>query len=174
MNRRSVNRVTEIPMLCQVRNRIPIAVACIFAAMILNGCANRQSANITPGADLDQVRSIYVVKTVMPRPDKRGINSVIRDTLIAMGYTAYTGTDAKSPRKVDAVVTYLSKWRWDITMYMLELTITMRNPDTEFPMAVGNSYHTSLTRKSTEEMVKEVLSNIFAKSKKPSSKKPSS
>jgi len=28
-------------------------------------------------------------------------------------------------------------------------------------MASGNSYHTSLTRKSPEEMVNEVLTNIF-------------
>jgi hypothetical protein len=32
-------------------------------------------------------------------------------------------------------------------------------------LAVGNSYHTSLTRKSPEEMVDEVLTNIFNASK---------
>jgi hypothetical protein len=50
---------------------------------------------------------------------------------------------------------------WDIAMYMLELTVTLRNPDSGFPMAVGNSLHTSLTRKSPEEMVDEVIGNIF-------------
>jgi hypothetical protein len=34
-----------------------------------------------------------------------------------------------------------------------------------FPLAVGNSYHTSVTRKSPEEMVDEVLTNILNTSK---------
>lgn len=50
---------------------------------------------------------------------------------------------------------------WDITMYMLELTITLRDPVNNTPLAVGNSLHSSLTRKSPEEMVDEVLTNIF-------------
>ena len=149
------------------KKRITIVAACIIAATILSGCAiNRESANITPGVELNQLKNFYVVKF---GPDKRGINSVIRDRLVAMGYAAFTGTDTKPPRNVDAIVTYRDKWMWDITMYLLELTITLRNPNTDFPMAVGNSYHTSLTRKSTEEMVEEVLKNIFAKAKKSSS-----
>jgi hypothetical protein len=49
---------------------------------------------------------------------------------------------------------------WDITMYMIELTIDFRDPKTSFPLATGTSMHTSLTRKSPEEMVEEVLTNI--------------
>jgi hypothetical protein len=44
---------------------------------------------------------------------------------------------------------------------MLELTVQFRNPSNNFPMATGNSFHTSLTRKSPPEMVDEVLTNIF-------------
>jgi hypothetical protein len=50
---------------------------------------------------------------------------------------------------------------WDITLYLLELTITFRDRNNEFPLAVGNSYHTSLTRKSPGEMVDEVITNIL-------------
>jgi len=84
--------------------------------------------------------------------------------LVGMGYRATTGPEDAAPDDVDAIVTYRDKWMWDITMYMLELDITLRNPKTKYPIAVGNSYHTSLTRKSSEEMVKEVLTNIFNKS----------
>jgi len=63
-------------------------------------------------------------------------------------------------------VTYVDKWMWDITMYLLELTITIRDPQTDYPLANGNSYHTSLTRKSPPEMVDEVLGNIFKESGK--------
>jgi hypothetical protein len=50
---------------------------------------------------------------------------------------------------------------WDMTMYMIELTITIRNPANNYPLATGNSYHTSLSRKSPPEMVDEVMANIF-------------
>jgi hypothetical protein len=44
---------------------------------------------------------------------------------------------------------------------MLELTVVVRDPKTDFPLATGNSLHTSLTRKSPKEMVDEVTTNIF-------------
>ena len=44
---------------------------------------------------------------------------------------------------------------------MIELTIFVRNPETEFPVAQGYSMHTSLTRKSPENMVKEVVANML-------------
>ncbi len=50
-------------------------------------------------------------------------------------------------------------------MYLLELTITIRDPQTDYPMATGNSLHSSLTRKSPKEMVEEVMGNIFKEAK---------
>src|SRR5229473_3583287 len=105
----------------------------LLALVSLAACAvNRETADITPGANL----------------------------LTAMGYVATTGPEANKPKDIDAIVTYRDKWMWDMTMYMLELDVTLRNAQSNYPMAVGNSFHTSLTRKSPEEMVKEVLSNI--------------
>lgn len=72
-----------------------------------------------------------------------------------------TTTGDTTAANADAVITYVDKWMWDITMYMIELTIQVRDPKTDFTLAVGNSYHTSLTRKSPTEMVDEVMANIF-------------
>ena len=63
-------------------------------------------------------------------------------------------------------MTYVDKWMWDITMYLLELTVTIRDPQSDFPLATGNSLHTSLTRLSPPDMVKEVLDNIYKESEK--------
>ena len=109
-----------------------------------------------PSANLHQVKTIYVKRFV---PDQRGINTIITNKLNRMGYKTTTG--GVIPENVDAVVTYKDKWMWDLTMYMLELTINVREPKTNYPLASGNSYHTSLTRLSPEEMVSEVLTNIF-------------
>ncbi len=129
----------------------------------LSGCAvNRATAMVTPGSDLKEMKSFYVVQG----PDeKNNTHQLIKDYLIKSGYTATTGPALTPPYSTDAVVTYIDKWFWDITMYMLELTINIRNPSNNFPMAVGNSFHTSLTRLSPTEMVNEVMTNIYHEAK---------
>lgn len=85
---------------------------------------------------------------------------MITDKLRSKGIAVTTEPEVP-PGNTDATVTYIDKWMWDITMYLLELTITIRDPKTDFPLATGNSYHTSLTRLSPKEMVDEVVDNIY-------------
>lgn len=147
----------SVPLL--FRSLMSITAAVLIVALV-GGCAiNRESATVTEGEDISGLKSFYVVKF---EPDDSDINHLIRDELVVLGYDATTGPEAGVPQGVDAVVTYRDKWMWDITMYMIELTITLRNPETNYPLAVGDSYHTSLTRLTPENMVKEVLANIFA------------
>jgi len=132
---------------------------CVLALAALQGCAiNRESASTSPDVDLSQLKKFYVVKFA---PDQRGINMVIANELTRLGFEASTGLDLDAPKDVDAIVTYEDKWQWDMTMYMIGLTITMREPGSNRLLAIGHSYHTSLTRKSPPEMVAEVLTNIF-------------
>lgn len=155
--------LSPVRRLLAARARRMWGVVWLIAIVSLAGCTvNRETADITPGADVSKLKSFYVVKFV---PDERGINTLIMNQLVTMGYAATTGAEADKPKDVDAVVTYRDKWMWDITMYMLELDVTLRNAESNYPIAVGNSFHTSLSRKSPEEMVKEVLTNIFNKAK---------
>lgn len=126
---------------------------------VLSGCAvNRATATVDPSADLAALKTMHVQRL---EEDNGGVNVLIADKLRGMGYTVSTGTEKRSD--VDALVTYWDKWMWDITMYMIELTITIRDPKTDYPLATGNSFHTSLTRKSPQGMVDEVVGNIFNK-----------
>jgi hypothetical protein len=125
---------------------------------ITSGCAvNRATGSVDPSTNLSSLKTMYVKK--IPADDG-GTNELIADKLRSKGVTVTTGVEP-APSNVDAVVTYIDKWMWDITMYMLELTITIRDPKTDFPLASGNSYHTSLTRLSPKEMVNEVVDNIY-------------
>jgi len=127
------------------------------------GCAvNRATASLMPDGDLSKVKTIYVVKE--PK-DERGIDEIIKTNLAKRGYQVESGPEQAPPSGVDAVVTYVDKWMWDITMYLLELTITLNDPRTEVAVAQGNSFHTSLTRKSPKEMVDEVVDNILKQRK---------
>lgn len=130
-----------------------------LAAVASSGCAtNKATASLVAGADLSKVRSIYVAKE---EGDDHDIDKLIVAYLTKKGYQVTTGPERKPPYDADAVVTYADKWMWDITMYMLQLQITMRDK-TAFPMANALSLHTSLTRKSPTEMVDEAMGNLLA------------
>ena len=138
-----------------------LAVLATVAAMT-TGCAiNRATATVDPSANLGGLKTIHVAKV---SNDDNGINVLIADKLRSRGYVVTTGTE--KPPTADAIVTYVDRWRWDITMYLLELTVTIRDPKNDYPLASGKSYHTSLARKSPTEMVDEVLDNIFKEAKK--------
>jgi hypothetical protein len=95
--------------------------------------------------------------------DKRGIEKLISDRLNVMGYKATAGEKTAVPDDAEAIVTYQDKWMWDITMYMIELNVQVRQPKTDIAMATGHSLRTSLARKSPPEMVEEVLTDLFKK-----------
>lgn len=126
----------------------------------LSGCVNTSlTSEIDPSIQLSDLNSFYVVH--QPR-DKRSIDQLIAKELTTLGKDATFGGTGPNPEKpVDAVITYEDKWMWDITMYLLELNIELRDPQTNYKFGNGKSYRTSLARKSPEEMVKEVLNKIF-------------
>lgn len=139
--------------------RFTAARLALATLLFASGCSNRATATLSPGADLTKLKTFYVVH--QPK-DTHGIHNLIRDRLVKEGLAATAGPESsQGSSSVDSVITYVDRWMWDITLYLLELTVTLRDSTNAFPIAVGNSYHTSLTRKSPEEMVDEVMTNIF-------------
>lgn len=136
---------------------IKMMVALGLVVSISTGCAvNRATANVDPGTKLSDIKVVHIKKYA---DDNSNVDELIAEKIRTKGVTVTTGPEV--PTGIDAVVTYVDKWMWDLTMYMLELTIVFRNPGTDFPLASGNSYHTSLTRLSPPEMVDEVVNNIY-------------
>jgi len=139
-------------------------VALLMALVFASGCSNRATATISPGADLNRLKTFYVVH--QPK-DTHNIHNLIRDKLTKDGFTATAGPELpQSSYQADSIITYVDRWMLDITLYLLALTVTLRDTSNDFPLAVGNSFHTSLSRKSPEKMVDEVMTNIFNAAKK--------
>lgn len=139
------------------------AVFLFTLVLLVSGCAiNRTNATAVSDFSLNKSTRFYVVRLAS---DDRDVDKLIVDRLIKGGHIATSGPEQPGSYNADLVVTYKDKWRWDITMYMLELVINFRAPDNGFPLATGSSFHTSLTRKSPEEMVEEVLNSIFSKAR---------
>ena len=129
----------------------------ICLMLITSGCASIDVKR-TPGVDLTTIKSIYVIRLAA---DERGVNQVIADQLALRGYDSTTGEAGDAPAGVDAVITYQDKWMWDITMYLLELNVQIREPQTRVMMASAKTYRPSLQRKSVEDMVDEVLDSVL-------------
>jgi hypothetical protein len=127
---------------------------------LTSGCVTRLNSTVTPGTNLKALKKFYVVRLAA---DQRGVEKLVSDRLNVMGYKATAGEKSAIPADADAIVTYQDKWMWDITMYMIELNVQVRQPKTDIAMATGHSMRTSLARKSPPEMVEEVLTDLFNK-----------
>ncbi|WP_438479911.1 hypothetical protein [Oleiharenicola lentus] len=142
--------------------RLFASLLLVISAAFLSGCITKLNSEISPGTDLAAINKVYVVRL---EKDERGVEKLIADRLSLLGKQATSGERAGIPADVDAIVTYQDKWMWDITMYMIELYVQIRKPKTEIALATGHSMRTSLVRKSPPEMVDEVITDIFKKSK---------
>lgn len=136
---------------------VPARAILALAVALLSGCATMSSSR-SPGVDFAKINTLYVIKLAA---DGRGLDVVIADQLKVMGYHAATGPETDVPQGVDATVTYQDRWMWDITMYMLRLTIQLRDPKTRALLAEAESYRPSLQRTSPQEMAKDVLQSIL-------------
>ena len=111
-----------------MKSRPILATLALLALGFASGCSNRATATLTPGADLSTIKSYYVVH--QPK-DTHNLHYLIRDRLIKEGYSATAGPElAQSSYQADSVITYVDRWMWDITLYLLELTVTPWNSHT--------------------------------------------
>ena len=133
-------------------------VVLVSFILMFAACASNLESKKMPGADLSPLKSVYVQ---MLAADERGIDLLIGNQLTRMGFTVVNGASETPASPVDAIVTYQDMWRWDITMYMAQLNVQIRDGQTRMRLATGRAMHTSLVRKSPEEMVAEVLTEIF-------------
>ena len=134
----------------------------LVISLFLGGCATNLTATLAPGANLDDLGKTAVVRF---DPDKRNLNWVIADQLTAMGYPAVAVEKENLPDDVKTIVTYEDKWQWDLTNYMINIHIEFMDGKSGNLIVSGESYRTSLARKSPEEMIRETLQEILKKKK---------
>lgn len=130
----------------------------LFALLIVSGCAAEITVLRAPTADLAKRGKMFVVHSP---PDGRHIEKIIKNQLTSRGYSATYGERQNIPGDVDIIVTYIDRWMWDITTYMLEITIEFKDAKTGILIASAKSYRTSLVRATPAEMIAETLDAIF-------------
>jgi hypothetical protein len=136
---------------------LPVCAA--FLLLLAGGCGYAQQAHfVRPDTSLASSERVYVIQN---EADDWEIGAKIVDALASRGIRAGRGSRATVPADTHVVVTYEDHWMWDITMYMLSLKVDFRDAETDALVASGQSYRTSLYRKSPETMVEEVMAGVL-------------
>ncbi len=135
-------------------------VSCLLLSVFASGCATSLKADVSPGMTFNDPGKMYVARF---EPDKRKLNELIADQLNEFGYTATAGEIQDMPKDTDTLVTYTDHWFWDMGNYLLRLNVKFRDAKTEEIIVTGESYRTSLARKSPEYVIKETLEKILSK-----------
>jgi hypothetical protein len=132
-------------------------LAIAFMVFSMTGCIANLESRKPAGTDLSNLKTFYVQK--LPE-EGRGVERMLADRLTQMGYVATYGIDEPAA-PVDAIITYKDDWWWDLSWYLLQLDIQIRDPQTKLILASGHSKRTSLVRKSSDEIVEDVLNETL-------------
>ncbi len=138
--------------------KFSIFVVLAITALIFSGCATSLSSSVAPGATFNDLGKTFVVRF---EPDKRHLNTIIADQLSLIGYPAIAGEKENIPEDINTLVTYKDNWQWDMTNYMIRISIQFRDAKSKALIVSGESYRTSLVRATPEEMIKETLQEIL-------------
>ena len=85
--------------------------------------------------------------------DGRGLDEPIENELRRFGMRVVE----KPHAKVDVWVTYIDRWMWDLTTYLLSLEISFTDAHTGDVLAVGKSRRVSVVRASPGQMAREAI-----------------
>lgn len=130
------------------------------SAVLLLACGGAElHGQALPGAE-PRVRQLERVYVEAREGDNRGIEEDIRDQLQAMGIEAHSGP-GPAPEGYDAVVTYIDRYMWDMSMYCIQLTIYIRDAETGLIIGTGSSFRPSLIRKTPAGHAQLILQQIL-------------
>ena len=128
----------------------------------LSGCGGTGAARFAeplPGSRLQEMRRFYVLHQ---DNDPRNIHLDIAEELRALGVEAQAG-DGPVPSDVDAIVSYVDRYMWDMTMYCVQLTIYVRDAHTGYVTATGWSWRPSISRKTPRGHARLILTRLFGR-----------
>lgn len=113
----------------------------VVSVALLNGCASGQ----TGGSALALNPSAGNVFFVERQPeDKRNLAVGIVKNLSDRGLTATWGELDAAPANVAYILRYTDRWSWDMRMFLADLRIEARDPQTGALLGYGQSVQNSM------------------------------
>jgi hypothetical protein len=118
-----------------------LAAAVLSLAYISVGCAHVSGRQLGE-AERNALASYYVEH--QPK-DGRHLEKQIADSLHSRGLEVSSGPAEDRPERVDYIVSYVDRWRWDLRMYLYDLRIEVLDAATGHVVGSGQSIQPSLS-----------------------------
>jgi hypothetical protein len=134
--------------------------AVAMLSLLLVACSNTSGQPLLAAGERVEAR-FFVERH--PK-DGRDLARSIAEALTERGYQATSGTGAERPPDADYLVTYVDRWQWDMRMYLVDLRIDVRQPDSNAIVAYGQSFQDSMAAmgKSHRDVIDRALDEIFS------------
>ena len=103
--------------------RLPLYALLSCLTILLASCGsitiNQEAKNA-----ITKQSQIYVVK---PADSDRDIEKFVSDAFMRRGYHVSTGPQAQMPSSTSHYVTFVDRWYWDMSMYLVSLDIILHD-----------------------------------------------
>lgn len=139
-------------------------IAALCAAMLLvSGCGGTNTVTRTSAKAPEQIRS---ASFSAQSGNSSEVTGYITEALASQGVAtrAITPTQSFKSNDVDAIVTYVDVWRWDIVTYLKSIAISLYNAKTGELLVTGrwsdSLFHTYFRGDSVS---KSLINEMFAK-----------
>jgi hypothetical protein len=134
-----------------------LALLVLLSVPLLAGC---KSASTRKVMALDGFQRIFVERRLN---DNHRLDEVFVAELRRLGRESSSGPRTMMPENADAILTYDARWTWDFKTYLIELNVELHTARTGKKLADGRYYQPSLRTKPPEEVVRGILTPLFAK-----------
>jgi hypothetical protein len=108
----------------------------LVSSLSLSGCSTTQDVTLTK---IEYKRQISSVVQVMEPGNSPKMSKVLEDALKREGLVVAPALPAgkRSSSEVDALVSYIDVWQWDLTTYLESITIRLYDSQTGDLLASG-------------------------------------
>jgi len=123
----------------------------------LGGCSEL-TTRVATSVDLSRFEKIYVEHRLT---DGRGVDQAIVSGLRHLGYDATFGPPIMMPRETDLVIRYEDEWNFDLTTYMISISIEVRGAKQDKLLAEAHYYRPSITGDKPSDLIDRILAKLF-------------
>ena len=125
-------------------------------ALLLAGCSTK--VQVAPGSHPERLHHIFVEHLLS---DGHNIDELIARELRRLGYDASAGALTMMPDGTEAILAYQPEWTSDLTTYMIELDVAVREAKTGREIAVSRVFRPSVTSNDPTTMIQRAIDKIF-------------
>jgi hypothetical protein len=106
-------------------------------AVLATGCSTTQEVTLTKGSFSKQIKSVVITPE---ENNSAEMTSNLENALLSLGVTVKPAVSVgvRKATDADAVVSYVDVWRWDIVMYLRELSLKVYDAETGDLLALGS------------------------------------